>query len=589
MIEKRSPSLFARLQRPAIVLALVASSALTLRGSSAEHRALLSSDLFAHQAKRTKFKARVIVHGTEAQIDDLAYRHKLQIIRRLEGAAVLFANSAELADLAADAGVDQLSGDAEVRTSMSVSTKATAADQVWAGKAGLLGIGSISGVTGSGIGVAVVDSGISPHNALTNKVVANISFVTGDPSVLDAFGHGTHVAGIIAGTGSVASSVTPLYTGGIAPGVKLVNVRVLGANGTGLTSDVIAGVNWVINNRAKYNIRVMNLSLGHPVFERSSTDPLCVVVQKAVNAGIVVVASAGNSGKSPDGRTVLGSVTSPGNTPGAVTVGALNTWGTIARGDDSVTTYSSRGPTRYDNLVKPDVAAPGNKIISLQAAGSYLPAMYPFLHKAGSGTNSYMQLSGTSMAAPMVSGAVALLLQGTPSMSAAQVKLAMQSGATYVASGGLMGAGAGNADFWSARQAASSGLVNGLVGSLVGGLLSAPSGASFWDDGNLSRNLYAGTGIRLLSLLEAPLVWLNPSLLKYGNLNLVGLLNPLRLVAPKMLQYGQIGTWTNNQQIIWGDTVYDPQGQQIIWGDADTTDDNQIIWGDAVLTSSDPQ
>jgi subtilisin family serine protease len=590
MTEKRSPSLFARLQRPAIVLAFVTSSALGLRGSAAEHHALLSSDLFAHQAKHTTFKARVIIPGTDAELDALAYRHKLQIVRRLEGAVVLYANSAELEKLAADASVDHLSGDAEVRTSMSVSNKATAADQVWAGKPGLLlGIGSISGVTGAGIVVAVVDSGISPHSALANKVVANVSFVTGDPAVTDAFGHGTHVAGIIAGSGSVASSVTPLYTGGIAPGVKLVNVRVLGANGTGLTSDVIAGINWAISNRTKYNIRVINLSLGHPVFERSSTDPLCVVVQKAVNAGIVVVASAGNSGKSPDGRTVLGSVTSPGNTPGALTVGALNTWGTIARSDDSVTTYSSRGPTRYDNLVKPDVAAPGNKIISLQAAGSYLPATYPFLHKAGTGNNSYMQLSGTSMAAPMVSGAVALLLQGTPSMSAAQVKLAMQSGATYVTSGGLMGAGAGSADFWSARQAASSGLVNGLVSSLIGGLLSTPSGASFWDDGSLSRNLYAGTGIRLLSLLEAPLVWLNPSLLKYGNLNLVGLLNPLRLVAPKMLQYGQIGGWTNNQQIIWGDTIYDPQGQQIIWGDADYTDDNQIIWGDAVLSSSDPQ
>ena len=200
MTEKRSPSLFARLQRPAIVLALIASSALTLRGSSAEHRALLSSDLFAHQAKRTTAKARVIVRGTDAELDALAYRHKLQIVRRLDGAAVVFANSDEVARLAADAGVNLLSGDAEVRTSMSVSIKATAADQTWSGSSGLLGIGSIAGVTGQGIGVAVVDSGISPHAALANKVVANVSFVTGDPSVLDAFGHGTHVAGIIAGT-----------------------------------------------------------------------------------------------------------------------------------------------------------------------------------------------------------------------------------------------------------------------------------------------------------------------------------------------------------------------------------------------------
>ena len=584
MIEKRTPSLFARLQRPAIVLALVSASALTLRGSAAEHRALLSSDLSAHQAKHTKARTRVIVRGTDAEVDALAYRHKLQIVRRLEGAAVLFANSDEVSKLAADTGVDNLSGDPSVQTSMSVSVKATGADQAWAGSSGLLGLGAISGVTGQGIGVAVVDSGISPHAALANKVVANVSFVTGDPSVLDAFGHGTHVAGIIAGTGSVAGSVTPLYKGGIAPGVKLINVRVLGANGTGLTSDVIAGIQWAINNRATYNIRVINLSLGHPVFESASTDPLCVKVQQAVDAGIVVVASAGNSGKSADGRTVLGSITSPGNSPVALTVGALNTWNTAARDDDSVTTYSSRGPTRYDNIVKPDLAAPGNKVISLQANGAFLPGMYPFLHKAGSGTNAYMQLSGTSMAAPMVSGGVALLLQGMPGLTAAQIKLILQSGSTFVPNGGLMGAGAGSVNFWSARQFASKGLVSSVLSAVA-----SASGASYWDAGTLANRMNKGLGIRLLSLLEAPLAFLNPSMLKYGDLNLIGLLNPLRLVSPKMLQWGQVGTWTNNQQIIWGDTVYDPQGQQIIWGDADYTDDNQIIWGDAVLTSSDPQ
>ena len=584
MTEKRSPSLFAHLPRPAIVLALVASSALTLRGSSAEHRALLSSDLFAHLAKHTNAKARVIVRGTDAELDALAYRHKLQIVRRLVGAAVMFANSDEVARLAADAGVNLLSGDAEVRPAMSVSIKATAADQAWSGSSGLLGIGSIAGVTGQDIGVAVVDSGISPHAALANKVVANISFVTGDASVLDAFGHGTHVAGIIAGMGSVASSVTPLYKGGIAPGVKLVNVRVLGANGSGLTSDVIAGIEWAINNRAKYNIRVINLSLGHPVFESCVTDLLCQKVQKAVDNGIVVVASAGNSGKSADGRTVLGSITVPGNSPVALTVGALNTWGTAGRSDDSVTTYSSRGPTRYDNIVKPDLAAPGNKIISLEAPGAFLAGTYPFLHKAGTGSNAYMQLSGSSMAAPMVSGGVALLLQGQPSLTAAQVKLVLQSGSTFVSNGGLMGAGAGSMNIWSARQYASKGLASSVLSAVLGA-----SGASYWDAGTLADRMNNGLGIRLLSLLEAPLAFLNPSMLHYGDLNLIGLLNPLRLVSPKMLQWGQIGTWTNNQQIIWGDTVYDPQGQQIIWGDADTTDDNQIIWGDAVLTSSDPQ
>jgi serine protease AprX len=538
---------------------------------------------------RTPARARVIVHGDADTVDAIASRHHLQIVRRLGGGAVLAANSAEMSELAADGAIDHLSGDVPVKNWMSISNQSTAADQTRAGySGGLLGVGSIAAVTGKGIGIAVIDSGISPHAALAQKVVANVSFVSGDPIVSDIYGHGTHIAGIIAGQGSAASSVTSLYNGGIAPGAQLVNVRVLGADGTGLTSDVIAGIEWAIANRAKYNIRVLNLSLGHPVTEPSATDPLCEAVKDAVNAGIVVVAAAGNSGKSASGQMVLGSIVSPGNSPLALTVGALNTWGTAKRSDDSVTTYSSRGPTRFDLAVKPDVAAPGNKIVSLQANGSFLPTLYPSLHKAGTGNNAYMMLSGTSMAAPIVSGGVALLLQGTPGLSPAQVKLAMQTGATYVKNGGLMGAGAGSVNFWASRQNANTGLVGSLVNTVVGGLSGTSSGASFWDAGTLSGRLYGGLGIRLLSLLEAPLVWLNPSLLDYGDLNLVGLLNPLASIGPKWLQYGAIAGWTDRQSIMWGDVIYDPYGQSIMWGDSNMTDDTSIMWGDAV-TSPDPQ
>ena len=153
-------------------------------------------------------------------------------------------------------------------------------------------------------------------------------------------------------------------------------------------------------------------------------------------AGIVVVAAAGNAGLSPDGRMVLGSILSPGNSPYAITVGALNTMGTTSRGDDDETSYSSRGPTEYDFTVKPDIAAPGNRIVSLEADPSYIESTYPALHKAGSGTNAYMQLSGTSMAVLMVSGGVALLLQASPGLSPAQAKLALQLGATYVQDAG---------------------------------------------------------------------------------------------------------------------------------------------------------
>lgn len=568
--------------RWAVVFAWCLASGLTLRGSNTPHFASLSNDLVAHLAQRTSARARVIIQGDDALVDAIASRHHVQVVRRLPNGAVLLVNSSELADVASDVGVAHLSGDVPVRTWLSVSNQSTAADQTRAGTSGFLGIGALAAVNGKGVTVAVVDSGINTkHTALANKVIASVSTVTGDPSTGDAFGHGTHVAGIIAG---LSTTTTPFYTGGIAPGASLVNVRVLGADGTGLTSDVIDGIDWVIAHKSAYNIRVINLSLGHPVFESCSLDPLCQEVQKAVNAGIVVVAAAGNYGKNDAGQMVLGSIASPGNSPYAITVAALNTWATPSRGDDTVATFSSRGPTAYDLAVKPDVAAPGVKIVSLQANGSALPTMFPSIHVAGSGNNAYMYLSGTSMAAPMVSGGVALLLQGTPGLSPSQVKLALQNGATYMTDGGLMGAGAGSVNFLASRKVAANGLLNVLT-TTVSGLLVSSSGASFWDSGTLSNRLYQGIGIRLLSVLTAPLVWLNPSLLNFGDLNLLGLTNPLASMVPKFLQYGQVAGWTNSQTITWGTTIYDPQGQTITWG-TDATGSQTITWG-TTLTSPD--
>ena len=565
-----------------LLIVLCCLGSVTLRGSNAPHFASLSLDLLSHLAKHTAVQTRVIVPGTDAQIDALAAQHHLTIVRRLAGAAVVLANSDELSDLASDAGVTHLSGDAPVHNWMATSTLATAADQARAGTSGLLGIGGLPAVSGKGISVAVVDSGINTnHIALANKVVASVSMVTGDASTGDAFGHGTHVAGIIAG---IATTVTPEYTGGIAPGAQLVNVRVLGADGSGVTSDVIAGIDWVIANKSTYNIRIINLSLGHPVYESCSLDPLCQEVGKAVNAGIVVVAAAGNYGLNAAGQMVLGSIASPGNSPYAITVGALNTWGTPGRSDDTVATFSSRGPTAYDMAVKPDVAAPGVKIVSLQANNSWLAANYPVTHVAGSGNNAYMYLSGTSMATPMVSGGAALLLQGSPGLSPAQIKLALQSGATYVSDGGLMGAGAGEVNFLASRKLANNGLIS-LLTTTIAGLGVVPSGASFWDAGTLSGRLYQGLGIRLLSLLQAPLVWLNPSLLNYGDLNLVGLNNPLANMVPKFLQYGAVAGWTDAQTVTWGTAITDPNGQTVTWG-TDAQDDETVTWGTS-MTSPD--
>jgi serine protease AprX len=574
-------------KRISIVLALVTVTSLGLRGAEGQH-AHLSDDLLGHVARHTSARTRVIVHGDADALAALTTRHHVSVLRTLAGGAVISANSAELAEIAADSAFDHLSGDPLVKVGMSVSNQATGADQVRAGVAGgLLGIGAIPGVNGQGIGVAIVDSGISPHAALTNKVVANVSLISGDPSVLDAFGHGTHVAGIIAGNANAASSVTSLFNGGIAPGVQLVNVRVLGADGVGRTSDVIAGIQWAIANRARYNIRIINLSLGHPVMEPSATDPLCEVVADAVQAGMVVVAAAGNDGVAPDGSRILGGINSPGNSPWAITVGSLNTWGTAKRNDDTITTYSSRGPARFDGTVKPDIAAPGNKIVSLEASGSYIPSAYSYLHRAGNGNNSYMQLSGTSMAAPMVSGGVALLLQGSPNMSPSQVKMALQAGATYMPDAGLMGAGAGSVNFMASRKLTTT-LLGVLPTNLIGGLLSPASGAMFWDTGTLATRLYAGVGIRLLSILQGPLAWLNSSLLNAGDLNLLGLGNPLASIAAKSLLYGQVADWTNSQTIMWGTSITDPSGQTIMWGTSYTTEGTTIMWGTST-TAEDPK
>jgi serine protease AprX len=281
---------------------------------------------------------------------------------------------------------------------------------------------------------------------------------------------------------------------------------------------------------------------------------------------------------------ILGGILSPGNSPFAITVGALNTFGTTGRSDDEVTTYSSRGPTEYDFTVKPDVAAPGNRIISLEASNSYLSTRYSGLHKAGSGSNAYMQLSGTSMAAPMVTGAVALLLQGTPNMAPAQVKFSLQTGATYLPEAGLIGGGAGSVNFWSTRKFVANGLVNSLLNT-VASLLGGGSGVSYWDSGTLSHRVYNRTGIRLLSLSDLLGALVNPGLLKYGDLNLIGLTNPLANIMGNRLVWGQVAGWTYSEdEILWGTTIYSQSGDEILWG---TSGGDEILWGTSVMTDPD--
>ena len=168
----------------------------------------------------------------------------------------------------------------------------------------------------------------------------------------------------------------------MAPGAALISLKVLGADGSGYVSDVIEAIEWTIANKDRFNIRVINLSLGAPACGSYADDPMAKAVERAVAAGIVVVASAGNLGKLPDGTPLVGGVVSPGYTPGALTVGALNTRGTVARSDDVVATYSSRGPVGDPDdpsswELKPDLVAPGNAIVGAVGIESALWRDYP--------------------------------------------------------------------------------------------------------------------------------------------------------------------------------------------------------------------
>jgi serine protease AprX len=540
----------------------------------------LSRDLALHPAGHRGH--RVIVQADGAALLRLRGSHP-RGFRELPagGGAVFDVTDAELDQLQRDLSLLHISGDLPVHAGMAVTNKVTAAETVWQGTKGLLGLFATPGDTGKGVGVAILDSGIALHTALDSRVIAHVNLVSTEPAVSgDPFGHGTHLAGIVGGNTTAAKVVTAAYSGGSAPAVSLIDVRVLGSDGVGLTSDVIAGIDWAIANRARYNIRVINLSLGHPVTEPSTTDPLCQAVARAVTAGIVVVTSAGNYGTSASGAPVLGGITSPGNSPLAITVGATDTFGTLTTSDDRVAPYSSRGPTPFEMAVKPDVVAPGTKLVSLEVPGSYLTRAFPQWHIAGTGKNAYMRLSGTSMAAAVVSGGVALLLNAQPSMSPAQVKIALQMGARYMPDGGLIGSGAGCVNFGETLTIANGVLVSSLLNTVTS-VLGLSSGAAFRDRGTLIDRAYDRTGLRLLRLLDLGGLLGSAEDGEWGVLNLLGLTNPLASMPPNRLVWGQVAGWSSSYYVIWGSAIQSPSGQYVIWGSSDYSDPNYVIWGSA--------
>jgi serine protease AprX len=545
-----------------------------------QRRPTLSGDLTHAQGDRIRL---IVQPASEGDVSSLRGRLRGIVRRELQGAVALEVSRADFEAMSQDGSFAHISADAPVVADMAITNKVTGASAMWQSSGGLLGLLSTPGYNGTGIGVAIVDSGIAPHSALDSRVIARVNFVSWEaPSTGDPYGHGTHVAGIVGGNTTAAKYVTAAFAGGSAPGAKLIDVRVLGASGVGYTSDVIAGIDWAVANRLKYGIRVINLSLGHAVSEPSTFDPLCKAVARAVQAGVVVVASAGNYGLTSTGAPVLGGITSPGNSPYAITVGAIDTAGTVTRADDTVAPYSSKGPTRYELAVKPDVVAPGTKLVSLEASGSYLSKKYPAWHIAGSGKNAYFRLTGTSMSTAVVSGGVALLLDANPYLTPGQIKMALQMGATYMPQAGLVAAGAGSVNFPQSQKIGDAGLLNSLL-TTVDDLLGGSSGAAFRDTGTLIDRVYDRTGIRLLGLLDLSVLFGTADSAEPGVLNLLGLSNPLAQTPANHLVWGDVADWTTNYHLVWGDSIESPSGQHLVWGDSEHTDANHLVWGDAVV------
>ena len=310
------------------------------------------------------------------------------------------------------------------------------------------------GFTGAGIGVAVIDSGITGwHNDLSSstpavypygdqRVAAFVDFVNGATAPYDDEGHGTHVAGIIAGNGHDSLG----RHAGIAPGAALVALKVLDAQGRGTISNAIAALDWVLAHHQQYNVRVVNLSVGAAVRESYWTDPLTLAAKRVADAGVVVVTAAGNIGRNAAGEALYGGVTAPGNAPWVLTVGASSTNGSLTRADDSIATFSSRGPTYLDWSAKPDLVASGVGTISLSTPNSTFYATKTQMLVdgfVGGSDRAYLTLSGTSMSAPVVAGTVALMLQANPSLTPNAVKAILQYTAQQRAGYNALTQGAG--------------------------------------------------------------------------------------------------------------------------------------------------
>jgi serine protease AprX len=412
--------------RSALVAALVAGAALfSLSVAAAQAAAPAQAQLAVVARKAPARKVEAIAQFkpgfAEKKARKLVREHGGRVTSRLpliHGLAIKL-SAKEAAALGHERGVVAVTLNAKVKgqgvDSGRLNTqypKTIKADKLWQ-----------RGFTGTGVGVAVIDSGVAGDlvdfkgSDGRSRVVANVVTAPGAQKPGDGLGHGTHVAGIIAGNAFNRDPRDPLYGDyvGVAPDVNLITVKASDEVGNSTVLDVINGIQFVVDHKYQFNIRVLNLSLSTEVPQSYRTDPLDAAVEYAWQHGIVVVAASGNRGSAADAVQY-----SPGNDPFVISVGGSDEQGDYGKGARAY--WSSAGRTQ-DGFYKPEVMAPGAHIVSTLAPNSAFQYLCPTCIVGG----AYFKAGGTSMAAPVVSGAVALLLQARPYLTPDQVKAALMA------------------------------------------------------------------------------------------------------------------------------------------------------------------
>jgi serine protease AprX len=386
----------------------------------------------------------------------------------------------------------KLQGAASGGNIRSVYPKVVKADAAWQ-----------RGVTGRGVTVAVVDTGVASNLPdLAGRLVPVTDDVTGrtepcknlsgELNCNDSYGHGTFIAGLIAGNGASSGGRWK----GVAPEASVLSVKTAGADGAADVSNILAAIQWVVSFKDRYNIRVLNLSLGTDSTQDWRTDPFNYAVERAWAAGITVVVAASNEGPNP------GTITKPADDPWVITVGATDDRGTTTIGDDRLPDFSGRGPTAH-GLAKPDVAAPGAHVISLRAPGSTIDTRFPWYVDG-----SYRRASGTSFATGVVAGSVALTLQANPGFTPDRVKRVLTATARDAASDDSMAVGAGLVDANAAAFSPPAGVANqGLARSNGQGSLALSRGSVQVRAGDLLGTIL---GPVLGATLTAQLLLWNP-------------------------------------------------------------------------------